>query len=267
MYASINDSTYVEQTQTVVDALSHEHTMMATLPNLEAGSITITDFLTSFLVVTADPILVFNSEYPDGILDIAGIVVDNLDGTWTVPFTEVFTVAPTSVHMYPDLTNLPVVSVQAETTIDRLVMLPETLVFTSALATQFVGTSPRAGMLAIGDTITITDGITPTDVVLTAVVETGTIPAITYTCTYVTAIIATADATIPDRSIAIPALSRVRNGKSVAQGGTDVTITYANTVNPGTITWNEIARKIVSPINWTITEPFIMDYTEEIHVT
>lgn len=259
MYASIENSTYVENTVTVNGALSHKHTMNATLPNLEAGSITTADFLTSFLVVDGDPILVFGAENVNGIEDVAGTVVDNLDGTWTVPFTATFISAPTSVHMLPALSDVPSLEVQAEVDDARIIMIEETLVFVSATDVQMVASTERSGMLSIGDTITISDGITPTDVVLTSISEAGTIPAITLTMGYATSIIATSNATVAPRATEVTAISMLRANTP----STDVVIKYANTVNVGQ-TWNRIARKIVSHINWTITEPLTMDYTEEI---
>ncbi len=266
MYASINDSTYVEQTQTVVEALSHKHKMYATLPDLEAGSISTVSFMTSFLVVIDEPLLVFEPDNPTGVTDTADTVTDNLDGTWTVGFTiDKFLSVPTAVYRNPDLAGMPALSVQANDDVNRIVMMDETLVFVSATDVQFVGTSARAGMLAIGDEITITDGVTPTPVILTSVTESGTEPAINYTCDYATALVATGDTLILSRALPVPALSSVRTNGTVAENGADVIIQYATTVNGGEL-WNFISRKFIASLGFTISEPFIMDYTENIVV-
>jgi len=264
MYASQDGSLYAENTQTVANALSHKHTITGTIPDLEAGAITLIDFLTSFLVVAGDEILAFSSEFPNGLKDIAGTVVDNLDGTWTVPFTAVLTVIPTTVHRDLTATTAPIVATQSEQVAERIVTATETLTFVSATDIEFVGTSSRAGMLEVGDTINISDGVTPTPVVLTSMVETGTAAPYTYTCGYATAIVATINAYIPPRTVTQANISISRKNAPLASGGNEFTIVTGTLVNDGTKVWNAIGRSITANIGWTIDEPFTMDYTEKI---
>ncbi|RKX87228.1 MAG: hypothetical protein DRP58_03240 [Spirochaetes bacterium] len=269
MYASIDNSTYIESPVTVADALTHEHTMTVSLPDLGIQSPSTIDFITSFAVVDGDPILVFSSEFPDGLQDVAGVVVDNLDGTWTVPFTAVLTQVPTFVYDNPSWSGYPDVDVQGTDAVTRIIHSTETLTYVSATDIQFVGTSARAGMLRVGDTIasvyndTVED--VPVTLTLTGVTEAGVEPSVTYTCDFAITPYAlnAVNATIAARSSLVP-LAQVTG--STTGGNVTKVMNFSTTVTPGGEIWNFLSRRIVSPRGWNIIEPFVMDYTEEIPV-
>jgi len=264
MIATKTPSTYIENTlELSTTMLAHRTTLKGSLPNLNAGTITNINFLTSNPnMIVGSGLLLITPAHSEGFQTPVTVVVDNLDGTWTVSYVDMLTDIPTAVFSSPTvMAEFPQLVTSQNADVNRVFTADRTLAFVSAIATEFVGTSEFEGMLAIGDSILIDDGVVvdPVPVVLTAVVESGTVPSVTYTCTYVAAIIATLDATVLGRG----ALNAVVDVYRDSPSNQDVTIEYANqTALTGT--WSAVSRKLTAEQDWVIVEPLTLTYSEEI---
>jgi len=260
MKATKTLSTYTETNVPVVAALSHRHTMVAQLPDFEATSISLTAFTTTTEILTGDDIIVDT----DGVEDKDTVLAatDNGDGTFTGTFADTErTETPTRVLGGVTSDSVPILLVQGSDTEDRIMPFAQTLTFVSATLTEYVGSGEITNIVRVGDTISISDGVTPEDAVILTVVESGTAPAITYTITYEIAatITATEDVVVEGRASAVDT-----NVVSREEGSIDVTIEYVTSYNLTDVDWNFISRTIQAKAGWVIAEPFTMYYTENI---
>ena len=259
MIAAIPNSTYVENEIPITgpDVYSAVSSVDVTMPDMNVTNGSTLGFTTTHPTLIDEAILIYNDEYPNGLETFALDAVEGT-GTWyvTIPLDVVLTFSITKATW---IGAYPVITIQGTNSVDRLMPFAETLTFVSATDIEFVGTNNRAGLLKVGDTIAISDGTTPTAVVLTAVVESGSAP-VTYTCTYAAAIVATVNATIPQRSVTA--------GQVVSRSGDTAKVTTSIEYNPSpndlVPTWTFLQRKIVSPEGVEITEPLTLDYSQGI---
>ncbi len=273
MYASLNNSIYREQpfTQAGTELLTYKTTLHGSLPDLQPSYISLTEITASYLLTEGERILLFSpTEFPNGAEEIVGVVVDNLNGTWTAQLTSVYTEIPTSAYDYPlNLDSYPQITSQEEIDANRLIFQDQVLTYVSGTDVEFVGTNMRGGMLEVGDTIEVTYNDTVDDitesVTITSVTETGAGPT-TYTCGFdaLPYDVEPDDGTIPNRSHTNTVDDAVRSGDPTLPG---YTIYYDEQLNPmNSVTWMIVQRQITSPINWTITEPMVLDYSTKANI-
>ncbi len=264
MIAAIPDSTYLENPVQITgeEVYVAQSTLLCTMPDMGLTNGSTTGFTSTYETTVGDAILIYNSEYPEGIETVADAVTPG-SGTWYVE------IPATLVLSFP-ITKATWINAYPETLIDgtndamRLMPFDTPLTYVSSLETEYVGTSDRDGMLTIGDELGVElVADTVIQVVLTdCVIADNGDSTFTYTCTFA------AETTAPLAVDAIISARAINPGKVVTRTGDDAVVTTAKLYNPApneaVPTWNMLQRQIVSPEGIEITEPFTLDYYQGI---